>query len=125
VQARHLLEEQPAGSEALSTDGQIGLTTIKTQMLHALYVAAHATSVALGGYQRDLQHRLDRAAADRAIARGRNAGLLQHMILSSLLTGSTTWASTNARNTLISPYAAANPGLVRPDMMQPTAAGSR
>jgi len=59
VQARHLLEEQPAGSEAVSTDGQIGLTTIKTQMLHALYVAAHATAVALTGYQRDLQARLE------------------------------------------------------------------
>jgi hypothetical protein len=57
--ARRLLEEQPAGSEAVSTDGQIGLTTAKTQMLHALYVPAHATAVALTGYQRDLQHRLE------------------------------------------------------------------
>jgi hypothetical protein len=48
VQARRLLEEQPAGSEALSTDGQI-LTTVKTHTLHALYIAAHATTVALTG----------------------------------------------------------------------------
>jgi hypothetical protein len=34
-------------------------------MLHALYVAAHATSVALTGYQRDLQHRLDVGARRR------------------------------------------------------------
>ena len=65
VQARRLLEEQPAGSETVSTDGQIRLATAKTQMLHALYVAAHATSVALTGYQRDLQHRLDVGARRR------------------------------------------------------------
>jgi len=65
VQARRLLEEQPAGSEAVSTDGQIGLTTAKTQMLHALYVAARATSVALTGYQRDLQQRLEVGARRR------------------------------------------------------------
>jgi len=65
VHARRLLEEQPAGSEAGSTDGQIGLATAKTQMLHALYVAAHATSVALTGYQRDLQHRVDVGARRR------------------------------------------------------------
>jgi hypothetical protein len=35
VQARRLLEELPAGSETVSTDGQIGLATAKTQMLHA------------------------------------------------------------------------------------------
>src|SRR5215212_5328617 len=65
VQARRLLEEQPAGFEAVSTDGQIALPTAKTQMLHALYVAAHATSVAVTGYQRDLQHRLDVGARRR------------------------------------------------------------
>jgi hypothetical protein len=65
VQARRLLEEQPARSEAVSTDGQIGLTTAKTQILHALYVAAHATAVALTGYERDLQHRLEVGARRR------------------------------------------------------------
>jgi hypothetical protein len=65
VQARRLLEEQSALSEAVSTDGQIGLATAKTQMLHALYVAAHATSVALTGYQHDLHHRLEVGARRR------------------------------------------------------------
>jgi hypothetical protein len=65
LQARRLLEEEPAGFEAASTDGQIGLTTAKTEMLHALYVAAHATSVALIGYQRALQHRLEVGARRR------------------------------------------------------------
>jgi hypothetical protein len=65
VQARRHLEEQPAGSEAASTDGQIGLATAKTQMLQGLYVAAHATAVALTGYERDLQHRLDVGARRR------------------------------------------------------------
>ena len=65
VQARRLLEGQPAGSEAVSTDGQIGLTIAKTQMLHALYVAAHATSLALAVYQRELQHRLKVGARRR------------------------------------------------------------
>ena len=36
-----------------------------TQMLHALYVPAHATAVALTGYQRDLQHRLEFSARRR------------------------------------------------------------
>ena len=65
VQARRLLQEQPVASEAVSTDGQIGPTTANTQILHALYVAAHATAVALTGYQRDLQHRLEVGARRR------------------------------------------------------------
>jgi hypothetical protein len=54
VQARRLLQRR---SEA--PGGQSGPTTSNTQMLHTLYVAAHATAVALTGYQRDLQHRLE------------------------------------------------------------------
>ena len=46
-------------------DGQTGPTTAYTQILHALYVAAHATAVALTGYQRDLQHRLEVGARRR------------------------------------------------------------
>ena len=49
----------------MSTDGQIGLTTAKTQLLHALYVPAHATAVALTRYQRDLQYRLGVGARRR------------------------------------------------------------
>jgi hypothetical protein len=62
AQARRLLQRQ-VRSEA--PDGRIGLTTAKTQMLHALYVAAHATTVALTGYERGLQDRLEVGARRR------------------------------------------------------------
>jgi hypothetical protein len=65
VQARRLLPEQPVASEAVSTDGSIDATPANTQILHALYVAAHATAVALAGYQRDLQQRLEAGARRR------------------------------------------------------------
>jgi hypothetical protein len=65
VQARRLLQEQPVASEAASTDGPVDPVTARTQMLHALYVAAHATAAALTGYQRDLQHRLGVGARRR------------------------------------------------------------
>jgi hypothetical protein len=65
VQARRLLQEQPVASEAGSADGPINPTTANSQILHALYVAAHATTVALTGYQRDLQHRLEVGARRR------------------------------------------------------------
>ena len=65
VQARRLLPGPPVASEAVSTDGQIGPTTANTQILHALYVAAHATAVALTGYERDLHHRLEVGARRR------------------------------------------------------------
>jgi hypothetical protein len=64
VQARRLLQEQPVASAAVSTDGPIGRTTARTRMLHVLYVAAHATAVALTGYQSDLQQRLDVGRGD-------------------------------------------------------------
>ena len=54
VQARRLFRNSRWQSGAISTDGQIGRTTAKTKILHALYVAAHATAVALTGCQRDL-----------------------------------------------------------------------
>jgi hypothetical protein len=65
VQARRLLQEQAEASEAVSTDGPIDPVTAKIQILHALHVAAHATTVALTGYQRDLQHRLEIGARRR------------------------------------------------------------
>ena len=49
AQARRLLQEQRVASEAVSTDGQIDPTTASTQVLHALYVASHASAVALTG----------------------------------------------------------------------------
>jgi hypothetical protein len=58
VQARHLHQQKPVASEPVSTDGQIDPTAPNSQILHVLYVAAHATTVALTEYQRDLQHRL-------------------------------------------------------------------
>jgi hypothetical protein len=65
VQARRLHQEQPEASKAVPTEGPIEPTTAKTQIAHALYVAAHATAAALTGYQRDLQHRLDVCARRR------------------------------------------------------------
>jgi hypothetical protein len=52
-------------SEAVSTDGQAVPISANAQILHALYVAAHATAVALTAYQRDLQHRLEVGARRR------------------------------------------------------------
>lgn len=65
VHARRLLEQQPVASQAVSTDGPIDSVTARTQILHAIYVAAHATVVALTGYQRDVQHRLGVGARRR------------------------------------------------------------
>jgi hypothetical protein len=65
VEARRLLQEQPVASQAVSKDGPIEPVTARTQMLYALYVAVHATTVALTGYQRDLQHRLEIGARRR------------------------------------------------------------
>jgi hypothetical protein len=65
IQARRLLQEQPVAFKAVSTDGPIDPTTARTQMLHALSVAVHGTTVALTGYQRDLQHRLHVGARRR------------------------------------------------------------
>jgi hypothetical protein len=65
LEAGRLLEKQPVAAEAVSTDGQVRPTTANTHMLHALYVAAHATSVALTGYERGLQDRLEVGARRR------------------------------------------------------------
>jgi hypothetical protein len=59
TQARRLLQGQPVASEAISAPDQSGPTAANTQVLHALYVAAHATAVALTGYERDLERRLE------------------------------------------------------------------
>ena len=65
VQARRLLQEQPVAPKAVSTDGPVEPITARTRIVHVLYVAAHATAVALTGYQRDLQHRLEVGARRR------------------------------------------------------------
>jgi hypothetical protein len=64
-QARRLLQQQPVASEAASTDAQIDPTAPSSQILHVLYVAADATTVALTEYQHDLQHRLEIGARRR------------------------------------------------------------
>jgi hypothetical protein len=64
-QARRLPQGLPVASEAMSTPEQTGPTAANTQVLHALYVAAHATAVALAGYERDLQRRLEVSARRR------------------------------------------------------------
>jgi hypothetical protein len=62
VRAQRLLQRQ-VPSEAI--DGPIGPTSANTQLCQALYVTAHATTVALTGYERDLQHRLEVGARRR------------------------------------------------------------
>jgi hypothetical protein len=62
MQGRRLFHEQAVASEAVSTDSP---TTAITQILHALSVAPHATLVAVTGYQRDVQPRLDVRARRR------------------------------------------------------------
>jgi hypothetical protein len=65
VQARHLLQQQPLASEAVANDGPAGPTSAKTQILHALYITAHATVVALTSFERGLQHRVEVGARRR------------------------------------------------------------
>jgi hypothetical protein len=65
VQARRLLQQKPVASEPVSTGGQIDPTAPNSQILHVVYVAAHAATVALTEYQRDLQHRLEIGARRR------------------------------------------------------------
>ena len=65
TQARRLLQGLPVASEAMSTPEQNGPTSANAQVLHALHVAAHATAVAMAGYERDLQRRLEVSARRR------------------------------------------------------------
>jgi hypothetical protein len=57
-------------------------------MLHALYVAAHATTVALGGYERDLQDRLEVGAQRR-----------QPLVVSTRRTPKTLYSCSRPNNT--------------------------
>ena len=65
VRARRLLQVQPVASEAVSSGNQASTTSAITQILHAVYVAAHATTVALRGYECQLQDRLEVGARRR------------------------------------------------------------
>jgi hypothetical protein len=57
--ARHLIERdgRPAGPATANT--QADTPDIHGQVLHTLYVVAHGTAVALGGYVAELQHRVE------------------------------------------------------------------
>jgi hypothetical protein len=63
--AWRLPQQQPVASEAVLTDSQTTASVANTQILHALHVAAHATAVAVAGYERDLQDRLEVGARRR------------------------------------------------------------
>jgi len=57
--ARHLNERDGRPSVPATANGQGVTPDIQGQVLHTLYVAAHGTAVALGGYVTELQHRLE------------------------------------------------------------------
>jgi hypothetical protein len=57
--ARHLLERDGRSSGPATANRQAHASDIHGQVMHTLYVAAHGTAVALGGYVTELQHRLE------------------------------------------------------------------
>jgi hypothetical protein len=57
--ARHLIERHGRPSRPATADRQADTPDIHGQVMHTLYVAAHGTAVALGGYVTELQHRLE------------------------------------------------------------------
>jgi hypothetical protein len=57
--ARHLIERDGRPSGPATADRQADTPDIHGQVMHTLYVAAHGTAVALGGYVKELQHRLE------------------------------------------------------------------
>jgi hypothetical protein len=57
--ARHLVERDGRTSGPATADRQADTPDIHGQVMHTLYVAAHGTAVALGGYVTELQHRLE------------------------------------------------------------------
>jgi hypothetical protein len=61
--AQPLVEPHGRSSEQAPPDTQRDIQDLHGQVMHTLYVAAHGTAVALGGYVTDLQHRL--AAGER------------------------------------------------------------
>jgi hypothetical protein len=63
--ARHLIERHDRPSQTANTDRHAHTPDIHGQVMHTLYVAAHATAVALGAYVAELQHRLEIASRRR------------------------------------------------------------
>ena len=57
--ARHLIERDGRPSVPATANRQADTPDIHGQVMHTLYVAAHGTAVALGGYVTELQHRLE------------------------------------------------------------------
>jgi hypothetical protein len=57
--ARHLIERDSRPSGLATANRQAHTPDIHDQVMHTLYVAAHGTAVALGGYVTELQHRLE------------------------------------------------------------------
>jgi hypothetical protein len=59
ARARHLIEGdgRPSGPATANREGVT--PDIHGQVMHTLYVAAHGTAIALGGYVTELQHRLE------------------------------------------------------------------
>jgi hypothetical protein len=57
--ARHLIERDGRPSGPATANRQGVTSDIHGQVIHTLYVAAHGTAVALGGYVTELQHRLE------------------------------------------------------------------
>ena len=57
--ARHLIERDGRPSGPATANRQADTPDIHGQVMHTLYVAAHGTAVALGGYVTELQHRLE------------------------------------------------------------------
>ena len=54
--ARHLIERDGRPSGPATANRQANTPDIHGQVMHTLYVAAHGTAVALGGYVTGLQH---------------------------------------------------------------------
>jgi hypothetical protein len=57
--ARHLIERDGRPSGPATANRLTDTPDIHGQVMHTLYVAAHGTAVALGGYVTELQHRLE------------------------------------------------------------------
>ena len=57
--ARHLIERDGRPSGPATANRHADTPDIHGQVMHTLYVAAHGTAVALGGYVTELQHRLE------------------------------------------------------------------
>jgi hypothetical protein len=65
IRAQHLINQHPSAPETQPTLREADLANSHNQVVHALYVVAHATAVALTEYERDLQRLLEAGARRR------------------------------------------------------------